>query len=566
MVLDNLRQSLGARLFGSELNSLRKEVQQGRANNEFFRESIADLELALEDVEWMRVGQEGNREFSREGLRKIVQMARIMYLKNPLIKRGINVKKYYVWGQGVNIRAKNDEINQAVQEFLDDERNQKELTSHDGYMYKQTELETDGNLFFVFFINELNGQVRIGSIPFDEIEDVICNPQDNKEPWFYKRTWTEKTFRPGMDQMGSASQQRMAWYPDWRHRPARRTMTSIGGKEIRWQEPIYHVKVGGFSNWKFGVPEIYAAIDWGRAYKEFLEDVATLMRAYSRFAWRIVTKGGKKGVAAVKGKLHSTITTSNSESNPPPTVGSAFIGGEGTDLQPLNVRGASVSPEDGRRLLLMVAASVGLPETFFGDTDAGTLATAKSLDRPTELMMRSAQAQWKGMLAKIIKFILLQAVKAPNGRLKELGTVEEVLEGEQRRERLVWNEERGAAIDAEVDIDFPPLVEEDIKSRIDAIVAAATLGSVGGTLAGTIGLKDLSRMLLNALGEDDVDAMVDELFPEDEDGEGNGRQGNALAAAGEVRRVLETFFERWRGEALIETRGNGKRPTSKVKN
>jgi len=482
-----------------------------------------------------------------------VQMARIMYLKNPLIKRGINVKKDYVWAQGVNIRAKNEQINQTVQAFLDDERNQKELTSIDGYMYKQTDLETDGNLFFVFFVNPLNGRVRIGSIPFDEIEDIVCNPEDNKEPWFYKRAWTEKPFKVGFG-ASVTPVQRVAWYPDWRYRPTRRTLFTIAGKEIRWEEPIFHIKVGGFSNWKFGVPEVYASIDWARAYKEFLEDVATLMRAYSRFAWKIVTKGGKKGVAAAKVRLGTTLTTSQSESNPPPTAGAAFIAGEGSDLTPLNVRGASVSPEDGRRLLLMVAASVGLPETFFGDMSTGNLATAEALDRPTELMMKRVQAQWKDVLSKIVKFVLFQAVKAPDGELQGLGEIEIEVEGQQQMERIVWGAgEDGAEINGQVDVDFPPLVEENVKSRIDAIVAAATLGSQGMP-AGTIETKDLARMLLNALGEDDVDEMVNRMFPED--GEGNP-QANALGAAMELRRVFESFFQRWSGDALREN----KRPT-----
>lgn len=550
MVLGNLRRSIGERLIGSELRELSTRLEQEHNNVELLHEGIADLELALEDAEWMRLGLQGNQEFSREGLRKISQLARLMYLKNPLIKRGVEVKQVYVWGQGINIRAGHPEINKVIQDFLDDERNQKELTSHEGYLAKQTEEETDGNIFLVFFINAQTGRVRIGSIPFEEIEDVLCSPEDSKEPWFYKRVWQEKQFNPG-SMAPVRTVQKTAWYPDWRYQPAKRTLAMISGHEIRWDEPVYHWKTGGFGNWKFGVPELYAAIDWGKAYKEFLEDVATLMRAYSRFAWRVVTKGGKKGVAAAKAKLATTLSTNRSETNPAPTVGATFLGGEGTDLQPLNVRGASVSPDDGRRLLLMVAAAVGLPESFFGDVSVGTLATARSLDRPTELKMRSVQTKWKDRLSKILRYVLVQAVKAPLGELSGFGHIEYEVEGHQRRERLVWNEtdDEDQAISGNVEIDFPPLIEEDVKARIDAIVAAATLGT--GAPAGTIDMPSLVRMLLNALGEDDVDEKVSAMFP---DGDDEGAEGNALAAAGEVRRVFETFFAKWNGQALSEHR------------
>ena len=81
----------------------------GQSRSAFIRqvlsERLAELELALEDVGWVRLGMEGEREFSREGLDRIMQIARYSYLKNPLINRGVEVQRLYVFGQGVNIRA-----------------------------------------------------------------------------------------------------------------------------------------------------------------------------------------------------------------------------------------------------------------------------------------------------------------------------------------------------------------------------------------------------------------------------------------------------------------------------
>src|SRR5690606_26615419 len=114
--------------------------------------------------------------------------------------------------------------------------------------------------------------------------------------------------------------------------------------------------------------------------------------------------------------------------NPPPLTGSTFVAGEGTSLQPVRTSGATVSAEDGRRLLLMVAASSGLPETFFGDASIGTLATAKSLDRPTELMMEDRQKLWRDVFINILEFVRLWAVKAPRGPLRSLGRVVDEIE------------------------------------------------------------------------------------------------------------------------------------------
>lgn len=474
-------------------------------NLELLQEQITALELALEDADWRRLSMEGEREFSREGLRAITELSRLMYLKNPVVQRGVNVKKYYVWGQGVSVKAAQDEFNQVVQDFLDDVKNRDELTGYSARMMKEQELETDGNLFFVFFVNQVTGRVRMRSIPFAEIADIICNPDDAKEPWYYKRVWTES--RMDMQTGAISTATRTAYYPDWRYTPVSKP-GRIGDAPVLWDAPVYHVKVGGFSDWKFGVSEVYAAIDWARAYKEFLEDWASIVRAYRRFAFQLTTPGGKRGIAAAKARLATTLgdTGTSAEINPPPVTGSVFIANENTKLQPVRTAGATVSAEDGRRLLLMVAAGLGLPETFFGDVSVGTLATAKSLDRPTELAMRDRQTLWEDVYRAILDFVLLWALKAPQGPLRSFGAVQRQVEDGETVEMAEWNQD----VDPHIDIDFPPLITRDAKEEVAAIVSAATLD--GKPNAGILTERDVVRMLLTALGENDIDEIMAQMF------------------------------------------------------
>ena len=358
----------------TEYQSSRQALLQ---ENGALSERLAALEMALETADWRRLTMDAEQEFSRDGLRLIAELARIMALKNPLVKRGVEVQRLYVWGQGWNVQAADEEINAVLTAFLDDPKNAPEL-SHQARGQKETELQTDGNLFFCFFPNTVTGRVRLRSIPFDEIESMICNPDDRKESWYYRRQWTEDTTSTATGAV--ETRQRTAYYPDWRYNPTTKP-ASIGAIPVQWDKPICHVKVGGYSNWAFGCSEIYASIDWARAYKEFLEDWASIVRAYRRFAFQLSTPGGKQGIAAAKAKLNTTYGNAGtgSESNPPPVVGSTFITGGEASLMPVRTSGATVAAEDGRRLLLMVAAAVGLPETFFGDVSVGTLATAESL-------------------------------------------------------------------------------------------------------------------------------------------------------------------------------------------
>ena len=65
--------------------------------------------------------------------------------------------------------------------------------------------------------------------------------------------------------------------------------------------------------------------------------------------------------------------------------------------------------------------------------------------------------------------------------------------------------------DRSVDVKFPPILQEDVNERIDAIVKSVTLS--GQTPANTIDLKTATTQMLTALGEDTD--IVDKLFPDD---------------------------------------------------
>lgn len=512
---------------------LTEQLGQYADTLDLFQERIAELELAQDDAGWRRMGGDDGNEFSREFLRRIVALSRLMFLKNPLVNRAVSLQAFYVFGQGMNVQAAHPSVNDVVQAFMDDRQNKAELTSHQARTMKEQTLQVEGNLFFVLFTNPATGRVRVRTLPTDEVAEIVANPEDAREPWYYKRTWTQTALDAGSG--APTTESRTAYYPDWRYRPSAKPGT-IGRTPVEWATPVYHVRVGGLDGMRFGVPETYASLDWARAYKAFLEDWATITRALARFAFKVTTPGGARGVAAARTRLSTTIGTADgSERNPPPVAGASFIAaaGSGADLTPIKTAGATTSAEDGRRMLLMVAAATGLPESFFGDVSVGTLATAKSLDRPTELKFRDRQTLWADVHQDLLQFVIDQAVTAPRGPLG--GTVAIDDEGE-RVVTLATDPETGEPADRSVTVEFPPILEHDQNATIASIVSAATLD--GKALAGTIDLKLTARLLLQALGIQDVDELLDTLFPEGEAAD-NGRQPDpttpeAMEARGRV--------------------------------
>lgn len=472
-------------------------------DNEVLRESLTVLEYQLERQGWTSLGGGLDTELSRETLRKINNLARAMWLKNPLIQRGVNVQSYYVFGQGIEVSGEDEEVDEVIQAFWNDAKNQSELTLHQALIQKDRSLTLFANIYFVLFVGK-GGRVLVRTIPEGEIEDIICNPEDAKDPWWYKRVYKQR----GMDGELKA---KTTYYKDWRYMGSDKPTGSQAQGATFETAPVFHLKVGCLDDMKFGVSEVYAAIDWATAYKAFLEDWATIVRAYSRFAWHLTTKT-RQGVVTAKAKLETTIgSASTRETNPPPVTGATFIGQPGVGMQPIRTAGATTSAEDGRRLLLMVASTMGLPESFFGDVSVGTLATAKSLDRPTELKFVSRQTLWNDALQALLHFVLVQAVKA-----KVLsGTVTEEEDGTPSIELTppqIANA-KGEMVDRDltINIDFPPVLEHDVLASVDAIVKAATLG--GSALANTIDRESLTRMLLTVLGEKDIQAVMDILYP-----------------------------------------------------
>lgn len=507
------------------------------AQLELLTERLADLELSREDQGWIRLSGEGNDDFSRAGLREIAAIARLYSIKNPLIKRAVDLQVFYVWAQGISFVAKDDRVQQVVDKFLDDRKNQTELTSHVARTGKERDLMVSGNLFLAFFTNQSTGTVRVRSIPFSEIEDVVFNPEDRREPWFYLRVWEESRIEGAA--ITPVRTPRKAWYPDWRH--TRNLPTELGGVEVR-DVPVYHVKVGAHDGMRFGIPEVYAAIDWARGYKEFLTDWATLVKALSRFAWRATVKGGTAARTAATARLSRAPAAATEPQTNRATVGGTFVGSEaGASLEAIPKTGAQTSADDGRRLLLMVAAATGNPETFFGDVSVGTLATATSLDRPTELKFRDRQTLWSDVLRDILEYVVDRAIEAPNGALDGVFVAAE--DGEDGEGDWVLapgdpqpGEDPAEAGDKTVEVRFPPVLEHDVAGNVAAVVSAITLN--GSPLEDVLMTPEqAARLVLQALNVDNAEEWLDEAFPKDANGapvlrpDQQAKQDQALAIA-----------------------------------
>ncbi|MGI5233855.1 hypothetical protein [Actinoallomurus sp. CA-142502] len=484
------------------------------------QESIADLENRMREPGWQQMAARSQQEFSRQGLIDIAVACRLMSIKNPLIKRGLSLRQGYVHGQGVEIGVKTSrsdrrraarsgqDVNAVVQACIDDPGNQDVLFGQTARDRNEASLGTDGNVFFACFTNPRTGAVQIRTIPFDEVAEIITDPDDAAKRQFYLRRWTERRFDLAS---GTLTQtQREAYYPAMGYRPVTRPR-QIGSREVRWDAPVVHVKVNSPEGWQWGIPDAYAAIDWANAYREFLTDWATLVRALSRFAWRLTSKGSRQAQAR---RALSAAPSADPVTGERRHAGATASLPADMALEAIPKTGATIDSESGRPLATMVAAALDLPITMLlGDPGVtGARATAETLDEPTKLAMQGRRGLWTEVLRTILGYVIDQAAKAPDGLLK--GTVRR--DGDRE-----WVELAGDA-SRTVTVDWPKLEDTDPAMLVDAIVKADSLGYIPPL--------EVLRLLLVALHVDDVDEILDMVTDDD----GQFLPPNATAAQAAV--------------------------------
>lgn len=469
-------------------------------NNRLLQERIGELELALDDMGWEPMaGSKYPNQFTKAAIDKIAQMARVYWLKNPLIKRAVATQTSYVFGQGIDVVAEDENVQEVIDAFMEDTKNRAELTGEQAFMTKETELQVTANLFFVLFSNPVNGATRIRTIPLNEITKIVYNPDDGGEPWYYLREWNQP------NEAGSDTYDvRKAYYPDINYSPRSGLPDRFNNIDVMKNNPVYHVKTNCLTDMSFGVSEIYAAIDWAKAYKEFLEDWYSIVKSLSKFAWKATSKAGAQGMDAALNTLRGAVSGTPGtavDGDLPGQSAQVWMSTDNFDLAPMPKSGATVAVDDGRRALLMVCAATGIFEHYFGDPSTGNLATATAMEQPMRLMFQERQQLWIDVLTTILDYVIDRSALSTAGTLH--GT-------------LVYNDYGEAHVDTgstdrSFDVTFPPILQEDVNQRVDAILKAVTLS--GQEEAGTIDLKSATTMLLTALGEDTD--IVDTLFPDD---------------------------------------------------
>lgn len=468
---------------------------------ETLEESLLDAQrlMAADDYGWAKVGDlTGDGVIGRETVKNVTKLARVMAIADPLIRRATSLWVAYVWGQGCTVTAKQEtgaeqDVNALVQAFLDDPSNVATFTSAQAREQLERKLQTDGEFFHALITSPVSGRVQVREVPCFEVADIITDPEDAATVWFYKREFTARR----LTRQGSATVTTRAaetiLYPDVNYRPATRPR-SLDGHEIRWDSPVIHTKINPTGG--RGTPDLYAALPWARGYKGFLEDWAALVKALSRLAFRATAKN-RAGAAQVRTVMATRPVDGAGQ------VGQTVITGEGQTVEAIGKSGATIDSNSGRPLAAMVAAATNWPVTMLladpGVT--GARATAETLDGPVRVLVGARRTLHADLIKAVLAHVIREAVRAPQGPLK--GTV--LRDPATGREVVTLRGDQ----EFTVDVDFPKVDQTDVKTLMDAIVAADGIDKLPPLL--------IAKLAMLALEVDDIDEWLAKVT--DDDGE-----------------------------------------------
>lgn len=471
------------KLFGLEINTA--------GDVDKLREDLALFSRQLEDIGWVKVnGSDWNsQDAAREQYQQMVRRCRLAFIKNPIIGQAVNLTTYYTFGEGVSEPKcyEDEEVSQIVSDFWKNPNNRLSLTSTENQIKLSNKLQYDGELAIGLQVDK-DGSVYVRMIDPLTIVSVLKDPNDDMRPLFYKRRMNMKDqYIP--DYENGLALIREDKPEDW---ATMLKFFSIQEADVLKNTYLFHVKQNNDILDNRGIPDVYRALDWMNSNTKINSDAATFINAQAQFAWTKKLKGSRQQVdnMVARQRQNSNLT------NPSFQAGSTHVSNEGIEMDPVGLPSSTGSLfEVGiRRTLLMVCAAFGIMEHYFGDPSTGNLATSKSMELPMLKKFLARQKLWESIYSNVLNFQIDMKIFVVNKNSFIYNDM---------KNRLTILPARDFS-DRVIDIDFPPILEQDLKNMADALVAAKD-----GQL---IPIDTARRSMLQAMGVNNIEEELDKEF------------------------------------------------------
>ena len=359
--------------------SLRKQMEANGELDTFIRESYARAtnfqfdNPYKKDLPFNPVTEDPLAEWDWSTRRYILENCHGAYNRNPDAKVAINHIANFAIGKGFNLVTYHPEVEAVLKDFMHHPDNR--IREYERQVAK--DLLIDGEIVARYVVDEDTGNVLL--VPYRPVElqhirTALGNYRQIEE-FHFNFHWDEGDY------------------------PGGRVESKI--VEIPADEILF-VAINNRAYELRGRPELYPALPWLKARKDWLENRARINYWLSVILWRVTVSTNNPSVIASVASRWAT----------PPKPGSVSVEHDAVNVQPMNASpNAGEARDDGRQLLMNIAKAFGLPEYMLGDGENANLASASRQQLPAIVKFEDYQRTlimelWKPMFKKVLSIAI----------------------------------------------------------------------------------------------------------------------------------------------------------------
>lgn len=346
---------------------------------------------AARDAQYTGVLEDPLLEWNFDTRMYVLSNCHAAYHRNPLGKRCVHYISSFVIGEGFNLTCKNKDVEAALLAFIDNPDNA--IREYERQAVR--DLCVDGELFIRYFSDAPATPGEDPTAPVTPTSGALVAVP--VRPWEIRYIETEDGFF-----RRRKSYRWQQYSPPNRDDP--NAVHPTEHKDIPARE-IQHVAINKHAYELRGRPELYAALAWLKAHKDWLEGRSRQNHYRGALLWWFKIKNALPAVIARKVAQYSR----------PITPGSALVTTDNEEVTALtNPLGASDAGEDGRQLKIMAQNGIGgIPEYMTGDGQNANLASTTSQQLPVLTTFAEFQIiMIEQVLTPMFKRVLQAAIDA----------------------------------------------------------------------------------------------------------------------------------------------------------
>lgn len=273
-----------------EVEALEEQLAVANLMADYFKEAYADTArglLAAEDIGWNRLGGASSQEqVTLDDAKRIAKRLHGYRESNPLLSRGLEIRNSYQFSGMYSIGTREAESRISSQKWglINDEKNQNAVFSLEALERIEGERYSAGQAFLLFD----RGAKAFQHISFQEIGDIIYDPDDSSEIRYVMREWGALEIQAD----GSERQvTKREYYPSSRFdAPAGGYAKSIKGVAVVDTKRMIVERVNMKAGANLGIPDSFSAAPWALAYSAYLSDGSKVLAALAEWAWVVKPK------------------------------------------------------------------------------------------------------------------------------------------------------------------------------------------------------------------------------------------------------------------------------------